>query len=112
MSYGKGAPGWVFYPFALFSFLGGAIPLFQGLRWMATGEWYALPLSRALEWMGVYWVPLVESPGESGASLSRSAPGGSHRLDRLRDRHSADRVGFRGLTNTRPCLRSPRPCIS
>ena len=68
MSYGKGAPGWVFYPFALFSFLGGAIPLFQGLRWLATGEWYALPLSRALEWMGVYWVPLVESPGEVGVS--------------------------------------------
>ena len=68
MSYGKGSPGWVFYPFALLSFLGGAIPLFQGLRWLATGDWYALPLWRALGWLGVYWAPLAESPSGAGVS--------------------------------------------
>ena len=68
MSYGAKAPGWVFFPFALLSTLGCAIPVFQGLRWLATGEWYALPLSRALEWLGVYWVPLAEGSSEVGVS--------------------------------------------
>ena len=68
MSYGKGSPGWVFCPFALFSCLGGAIPIFQGVRWLVTGHWYALPLSRALEWLGVYWVPLAESSNWAGVS--------------------------------------------
>ncbi len=68
MSYGKGSPGWVFYPFALLSFPGGALLLFQGLRWLVMGEWYALPLSRALEWMGVDWVSLAESLSSVGVS--------------------------------------------
>ena len=69
VSYGKKAPGWVFYPFALLSFLGGAILLVQSLRWLLTGGWYAVPLWRALGWLGVYWAPLAESP--SGVGVSR-----------------------------------------
>ncbi len=69
MRYGEKSPGWVFYPSVLFSSLGVAIPLFQGLRWLATGEWYALPLWRALGWLGVDWAPLAESP--SGVGVSR-----------------------------------------
>ena len=68
MSYGRGSPGWVFYPFVLLGLLGCVIPLFQCLSWLATGGWYALPLSRALEWLGVYWVSLAESPSEVGVS--------------------------------------------
>ncbi len=50
--------------------LGGfGVPLFQSLGWFATGEWYALPLWRFLEWLGVYWVSLAESP--SSVSVSK-----------------------------------------
>ena len=44
--------------------LGGfGVPLFQILGWFATGEWYALPLWRALEGLGMDWVSLAEVPG-------------------------------------------------
>ena len=69
MSYGKKSPGWVVYPFALLSFLGGATLLVQSLLWFMTGVWHAIPLWRALGWLGVYWAPLAESP--SGVGVSR-----------------------------------------
>ena len=68
MSYGKKAPGWVSYPFALLSFLGGAILLVQSLRWFLTGAWPAIPLWRALGWLGVYLAPLAERPSGAGVS--------------------------------------------
>jgi hypothetical protein len=44
------------------------IPSVQAMRWLVTGKWPALPLSRALEALGVDWVSLAEVDGLVGVS--------------------------------------------
>ena len=69
MRYREGPPIWLLVPAFLPICLGGfGVPLFQTLGWFATGEWYALPLWRALEWLGMDWVSLAEVPGWAGVS--------------------------------------------